>query len=232
MRELEQCFCPNEQCKDHALRSQGNIAVRGKYGKDKSRDLLYCRTCGKRFASTQASALFGLHLSAETIRQIIYHAAEEVGVRATARLLITFWIGGRGMDDARRILKDLTVRSQGKPLFVSDELSHYGTVLGELFHKLVPPALTGKPGRPGNPERVIDADLDYATVHKTRQGAQVIKVERKVIHGSEKQVLARLEKSPSQTINTAYIERSNLDGGYGTRILRARLRPSPVRCAG
>ena len=39
MRELEQCFCPNEQCKDHGLRSQGNIAVRGKYGKDKSREL-------------------------------------------------------------------------------------------------------------------------------------------------------------------------------------------------
>ena len=32
-----------------------------------------------------------------------------------------------------------------------------------------------------------------------------------MIHGSEQQVLARLEKSPSQTINTAYIERSNLD---------------------
>ncbi len=106
------------------------------------------------------------------------------------------------------MLKDLTTRSQGKPLFVSDELPHYGTVLGELFHKLVPPAPTGKPGRPRNPERVIDADLDYATVHKTRQGAQVIKVERKVIHGSEQQVLLRLEKSPSQTINTAYIERS------------------------
>jgi len=70
-------------------------------------------------------------------------------IDAPTRLLITFWIGGRGLDDA--------------------------------------------------------------TVQKTRQGAQVIKVERKVVHGSEKQVLARLEKSPSQTINTAYIERSNLD---------------------
>ncbi|HOH28540.1 MAG TPA: hypothetical protein PLC40_02590 [Candidatus Hydrogenedentes bacterium] len=87
MRDLEQCFCPNEQCKDYGLRNQGNIAVRGKYGKDKSRDLLYCRTCGKRFASTQSSALFGLHLAPETIRQIIHHAAEGVGVRATARLL-------------------------------------------------------------------------------------------------------------------------------------------------
>ena len=87
MGDLEQCFCPNEQCKDYGLRSQGNIAVRGKYGKDKSRDLLYCRTCGKRFAATQASALFGLHLPPDMIRQIIHHAAEGVGVRATARLL-------------------------------------------------------------------------------------------------------------------------------------------------
>lgn len=87
MSELEQYFCPNEQCKKYGLRSQGNIAVRGKYGKGKSRDLLYCRICGKRFAATRASALFGLHLPAEMIRQIIHHAAEGVGVRATARLL-------------------------------------------------------------------------------------------------------------------------------------------------
>lgn len=87
MSELEHCFCPNEQCKDYGLRRQGNIAVRGKYGKNNNRDLLYCRTCGKRFAATRATALFGLHLSTETIRQIIHHAAEGVGVRATARLL-------------------------------------------------------------------------------------------------------------------------------------------------
>ena len=87
MSELEKCFCPNQQCKYYGLRNQGNIAVRGKYGKDKSRELLYCRTCGQRFAATQSSALFGLHLPAQTIRQIIHHAAEGVGVRATARLL-------------------------------------------------------------------------------------------------------------------------------------------------
>jgi hypothetical protein len=115
------------------------------------------------------------------------------------------------LDDARQMLKDLTARYQDKPLFVSDELPHYGTVLAELFHTLVPSTPTGKPGRPRNPERVIDSDLDYATVHKTRQGAQVVKVECKVVHGSEQHVLDRLAKSPSQTINTAYIERSNLD---------------------
>lgn len=115
------------------------------------------------------------------------------------------------MDDARLMLKDLTNRTLSKPLFVSDELPHYGTVLGELFHKTVPPVPTGKPGRPRKPELVIDNDLDYATVHKTRQGAQVVKVERKVVHGSEQNILARLVQSPSHMINTAYVERSNLD---------------------
>ena len=124
---------------------------------------------------------------------------------------MTFKIGGRVLDGARRMLKDLTARCQGKPLFVSDELPHYGTVLGEMFHTLVAQEPTGKPRRPCNPVRIIDADLDDATVHKTRQGAQVIKVERKVVYGSEESVLARLDKSPSHTINTAYIERSNLD---------------------
>ena len=87
MTEIENTFCPNKDCKDYGLRNHGNIAFRGKYGKSKTKDLLYCRTCGKRFASTRATAFFGLHLSDEKIEQIIHHAAEGVGVRATARLL-------------------------------------------------------------------------------------------------------------------------------------------------
>ncbi len=133
-----------------------------------------------------------------------------MAIDAPTRLLIAFRIGGRELDDARQRLKDLTDCCQGKPLFVSDDLPHYGKVLGELFHQLVPLPPTGKPGRPRNPERVIDADLDYATVHKTRQGVKIIKVECKVIYGTEQSVFARLAESPRQMINTIYIGRSNL----------------------
>jgi transposase-like protein len=87
MNEIGDAFCPNKECKDYGLQNHGNITIRGKYGKDKTKDLLYCRTCGQRFASTRATAFFGLHLSDEKIEQIIHHAAEGVGVRATARLL-------------------------------------------------------------------------------------------------------------------------------------------------
>ena len=115
------------------------------------------------------------------------------------------------MEDAQQVLLDLIRRSRSKPLFVSDELSHYETVLGELFHMLAPFELSGKRGRPRNPARVIDSDLDYAIVHKTREEGRVVKVERKVVFGSNDSIQKRLEASPSQTVNTAYVERSNLN---------------------
>ena len=87
MTNIENAFCPKKDCKDYGLQNHGNIGIRGKYGKEKTKDLLYCRTCGKRFAPTRATAFFGLHLTEEKITQIIHHAAEGVGVRATARLL-------------------------------------------------------------------------------------------------------------------------------------------------
>ena len=98
MTEIDDAFCPNEDCKDYGLRNRGNITFRGKYGKDKTKDLLYCRTCGKRFASTRGTAFFGLHLSDKEIEQIIHHAAEGVGVRATARLL------GLNKDTVNRVI--------------------------------------------------------------------------------------------------------------------------------
>jgi transposase-like protein len=98
MSEASSAFCPNESCKDYGLQNHGNITVRGKYGKDKTKDLLYCKTCGKRFASTRGTAFFGLHISDEKIEQIIHHAAEGVGVRATARLL------GLNKDTVNRVI--------------------------------------------------------------------------------------------------------------------------------
>jgi transposase-like protein len=87
MASIENAFCPNNDCKEYGLQNHGNISIRGKYGKDKTKDLLYCRTCGQRFASTRATAFFGLHLTDDKIAEIIHHAAEGVGVRATSRLL-------------------------------------------------------------------------------------------------------------------------------------------------
>ena len=65
-----------------------------------------------------------------------------------------------------------------------------------LFHTVVQPEPTGSPGRPRSPEKLIDASLDYATVHKTRENGRVVKVEKNVVFGSEGRIKMRLEDSP------------------------------------
>ena len=157
MTDLEQCFCPNKQCKDYGLRGQGNIGIRGKYGKDKNRDLLHCRTCGKRFAATRASALFGMHLPAETIRQIIHHAAEGVGVRATARLLgldkdTVNRVILRAGEHCARVLSSL-LKSLELTEAQLDELWTFVKKREVLAARRTPMASTDKPGsgRPSTP---------------------------------------------------------------------------------
>ncbi len=88
------------------------------------------------------------------------------------------------------------------PLFVSDELPHYADILRELFHKTIAPKPTGRPGRPRKPKKVVTDDLDYATVHKTRDKGRVVKVETKIVFGSEERIVIRIKVLPSNTINT------------------------------
>ncbi|MGD8443581.1 MAG: hypothetical protein PVH85_05180 [Desulfobacterales bacterium] len=96
-------------------------------------------------------------------------------------------------------------------MFTYDELPHYANGLKELFHKLIAPEPTGQAGSPRNPEKIIDENLDYATVHKTRNKGRIVKVETKVVFGSSARIEKRLEQLPGNTINTSYVERSNLN---------------------
>jgi hypothetical protein len=125
--------------------------------------------------------------------------------------LISFYVGGHELKDCRAIIQDLAGRMKKKPLFVSDELEHYRTILAETYSTTLPSKPTCKRGRPKNPEKVIDYDLHYATVRKTRQGGKIVNVTRSIVFGSQADIANRLEKSPSRTINTSYVERSNAD---------------------
>jgi hypothetical protein len=107
------------------------------------------------------------------------------------------------------MIEDLSSRLDSKPLFVSDELPHYATMLREQYSTVVPYPPTGKPGRPKNPRVVVDPDLLYATVHKVRSNGVITKIEKRVIYGNLEEISKQLEASPSNTINTSYIERSN-----------------------
>jgi hypothetical protein len=83
--------------------------------------------------------------------------------------------------------------SKQKPLFTSDELAHYATLLAEAYREEVQMPRTGKPGRPRGPEKVIHEDLDYATVHKTRKEGRVVHVARNIVFGEPERIEKRLE---------------------------------------
>ena len=101
-----------------------------------------------------------------------------------SKLIVNFFVGQRTVEDCRIFIDDLISRIRTKPLFTSDELPHYQTVLLERFSHMEEQTKTGKRGRPKQPRIVVDPELKYATVHKTRQNGKVVKVERKVVFGN------------------------------------------------
>jgi len=128
-----------------------------------------------------------------------------------SRLLAAHLIGQRTLDDGRKFMNDLKERIAEKPVFTSDELPHYRDTLLEMYHSVVTPEPTGWPGRPQLPFKRILPDVDYATVHKTRENGRVVCVGTRVIFGKKKRILERLADTPSKTINTSFVERSNTD---------------------
>ena len=85
--DLSRFCCLNEQCPDHGRRGAGNLTVCARYGKDKQRRMLYCRTCKARFSERKGTPLFGSQLTEGQALSLFEHLAERTGVRATARLV-------------------------------------------------------------------------------------------------------------------------------------------------
>jgi len=128
-----------------------------------------------------------------------------------SKLIINCFVGQRTLEDCRCFIEELVSRIRTKPLFTSDELPHYQTALVEHFSHLEQQPKTGKRGRPKKPKLVIDPELKYATVHKTRDNGKVVKVERNIVFGDPKLIEQTIGASKvSNGINTSFVERSNL----------------------
>jgi transposase-like protein len=83
---------------------------------------------------------------------------------SATRLVVCHLVGDRTLESCKAFLKKLSSRVDNIPLFTSDELVHYKTILSEIYSEEIPVEKTGKRGRPKKPIRVINPDLDYATV--------------------------------------------------------------------
>lgn len=128
------------------------------------------------------------------------------------RLVVSVVPGKRTSENTRRLVQDFKQRTQGRlpNLITSDEYPVYETELLEAYGEEVVPPPTGKPGRPKQPYKAPPPELNYATVHKTREKGRVTKIDFRVIFGTVATVMAALAVSlVSRAINTAFVERHN-----------------------
>jgi transposase-like protein len=86
MDDLSRFCCQNPQCPDYGKRDARNLTVTARYGPDKERRMLRCRTCTARFSERKGTVLFHAKLPAATVGSILEHLSERCGVRATGRL--------------------------------------------------------------------------------------------------------------------------------------------------
>jgi len=86
MDDLAHFCCLNSDCPDHGKRGAGNLTVTSRYGPQKARRMLRCRTCKARFSERKGTALFDSRLPPQKALAVLEHVAEGCGVRQTGRL--------------------------------------------------------------------------------------------------------------------------------------------------
>ena len=82
MDDLSRFCCLNSQCPDHGKRGAGNLSVTSRYGPEKVRCMLRCRTCKARFSERKGTVFFGARLSPEKVEKLLPrgpHARESLG---------------------------------------------------------------------------------------------------------------------------------------------------------
>jgi|ERR1035437_3601328 transposase-like protein len=87
MDDLSRFCCQNFECPDYGKRGGENLSVCGRYGPNKQRRMLRCKTCKARFSERKGTPLFGATLPEEKIRSMLEHIDEGCGVRKTSRLV-------------------------------------------------------------------------------------------------------------------------------------------------
>jgi IS1 family transposase len=128
------------------------------------------------------------------------------------RLVVGVVPGKRTAKNVEELVQDFKQRTGGRimNLITSDEYKPYKRAILKAYGQKVTPPRTGKPGRPKGARRIAPAPLKYATVHKTRRKGRVVKVDLRVVFGTQAEVAAAIEASAvSKTINTAFVERHN-----------------------
>ena len=137
--------------------------------------------------------------------------------------------GARTGENAEAIVAEARQRLGGRTpdLITTDELATYKTAIQATFSEPVPMPERRGPGRPRVlPQRRLPEILNYATVHKTREGHRVVSVEQRQVFGSPEGLEGALGRSSvSGRVNTSFLERQNgADRGRNARKARKTYR--------
>src|SRR5512143_894029 len=98
---------------------------------------------------------------------------DHTAVDPESRLLLALVPGKRDGDACKDLVQQVHNRTAGRTdlLITSDEHAPSETAIKEVYSVERPRPKRPGPGRPPKPERILPADLCYATVRKTREGA-------------------------------------------------------------
>ena len=129
-----------------------------------------------------------------------------------SKLLVVVDVGSRTLAMAQRVVHQVTrVLAPGcVPLFLTDGLKDYATALLTHFGYWMQPERRQDKGPKPKPRWMPLPELLYAQVVKSYRRRRIVGVKHRVVFGTRlaiEQVLARC----GWTINTAFIERLNLD---------------------
>ena len=149
---------------------------------------------------------------ADEIRTFIKTKSQSVWIitliEVWSRLWSSYIVGKRNYKNIRRLFQDTLVKSERntEPLITSDGFRPYARVIKRLF----------------------GCSCVYGQVIKTRRKDKVIRVDRKLVIGSQQRLDNALERSEdSSTLNTSFVERHNLTIRRGSAYLH-RLTPEMV----
>jgi IS1 family transposase len=145
------------------------------------------------------------------------------------RLVLAVIPGARTAENAEAIVGEAKRRlgDRDPDLITTDELPAYKAAIEVTSSEPVPPPERRGPGRPRvRPERRMPEGLNYATVHKNREGNRVVSVERRRVFGSPGGLEEALGRSTvSSRLNTSSLERQNgADRGRNARKARKTYR--------
>src|SRR5665213_2769475 len=213
MDDVSRFCCQNPRCREHGKRGLGNLYVRARYGKAKSRRLLCCRICDQRFSESKGTPLFGCKLAPEKCLSILEHLSEGCGIRQTARLvkvdrktvgrlsgksgghakalhdeLVAFSPGDPGSADGRKVVVCRRMEGRLPRQMTTGEYPSYAVAIHRTYGRRMVPleVLPRRPGRPRVEKKFVPAALNYAVVHKHRKDGRVVRVESKVVFGTGK----------------------------------------------